>query len=137
MAEKKSKNWWWPTITDQASAIEASKAGYWAAVIVAVVTAAFATFALMLQKEIVAVGPLAYIDAVLFAVIAWRIKKYSKFFAVAGVVLFVIEKALLAPAQGVAGLPLAIVVLLMFVNGARGVFAYHRYAIGETHAENV
>lgn len=138
MKEKgKSKNWWWPTITDQASAIEASRAGFWAAVAVASITAVFATISLVIQKEIATINPWAYVDAVIFAVIAWRIKKYSKFFAVAGVVFFIIEKALLAQTQGAKGWPLAIVLLLMFISGARGVFAYHRFSSNETQAENV
>ena len=135
--EKKRKNWWWPTITDQASAIEASKAGFWAAVTVASITAMFATIALATQKEIASINAWAYLDAVLFSIIAWRIKRYSKFFAIAGVLLFVLEKVMLAQTQGAKGWPLAIILLLMFVSGARGVFAYHRYSNSEPQAGNV
>ena len=128
-ATKKVKNWWWPTISDQSSAIEASKAGFWAALSVAVITALFATIALVTHKEIASVNVSAYVDAVLFSIIAWRIKNYSKIFAVVGVVLFLIEKGLQFQSSGAQGLPLAIILLLMFVSGARGVFAYHRYEI--------
>jgi hypothetical protein len=135
--KKKSNNWWWPKITDQASAIEASRAGFWAAVVVAVITAVFATISLVSQEAIATIDPWAYFDAVLFAVIAWRIRRYSRFFAVAGVVLFVIEKAIQAQTQGANGWPLAIVLLLMFISGVRGVFAYHRFSRTETQTGNV
>jgi hypothetical protein len=128
----------WPTITDQASAIEASKAGFWAAVVVATITAIFATVALVTQKEIASINAWAYVDAALFSIIAWRIKRYSKFFAVAGVVLFIGEKIMIAQTEGARGLPLAIILLLMFISGVRGVFGYHRYSTNEQQpAESV
>lgn len=135
--KKRYNNWWWPTISDQTSAIEASKSGFWAAVFVAVVTTLFATISLVIQKEILSIDPWAYLDAFLFAVIAWRIRRYSRTFAVAGLVLFVIEKALLVQTQGAKGWPMAIVLLLMFVSGVRGVFAYHRFSNSGPQAETV
>ena len=127
--EKKQKtNWFWPKIVDITSAKEAAKAGYWAALIVAIVTGVVATIVLITQNEVMNLDLWSYVDAVLFGFIAWRIKKYSKVFAVIGVVLFFIEKALLVPSQGASGWPLAVLILLMFINGARGVFAYHRFS---------
>lgn len=126
--KKKRANWWWPTIVDQESAKEATKSGYFAAVFVAAATAVVATISIMLGNDMIPIDGWAYIDAVLFAVIAWRIKNYSRIFAVIGVVLFIIEKAMLAQTQGAAGWPLAIILLLMLITGARGTFAYHKYA---------
>jgi hypothetical protein len=139
MAEKKKTiNWWWPKITDQATAIEASKAGYWAAVMVASITAIFATIALVTQKELATLDASAYFDAVLFFIIAWRIKNYSKLFAIAGILLFILEKIMLAQTQGAKGWPLAIVLLLMFISGVRGVFAYHKYSTSnKPQTENI
>ena len=138
MAEKKkTMNVLWPAITDQASAIEASKAGFWAAVVVATVTAIFATVALVTQKEIASITAWAYVDAALFSIIAWRIRRYSRFFAVAGALLFICEKIMLAQTEGARGLPLAVIILLMFISGARGVFGYHRYSKNEQPAESV
>lgn len=138
MAEKKkTKNWWWPSITDQASAIEASKNGFWAAVICASITTIFATVSLAMHKDIASINTGAYLDALLFFVIAWRIKNYSKFFAIAAVLMFILEKVILAQTQGAKGWPLAVVILLMFITGARGVFAYHRYSENEPHAKSI
>jgi hypothetical protein len=138
MAEKKkTTNWWWPKITDQATAIEASKGGFWAAVFVASITTIVATIALATQKEIASINAWAYLDALLFSIVAWRIKNYSKFFAVGGALLFVYEKVMLAQTQGASGWPLALLLLLMFINGARGVFAYHRYSKNEPQVKSV
>jgi hypothetical protein len=120
---------WWPTITDKASAIEASRAGFWAAVAIASITAAFTTYTLVTQKEFTSFTAGAYIDAILFSIIAWRIRRFSKFFAIAGVVLFIFGKIIqFSQGEGVQGLLLAVLILLMFISGARGVFAYHRYS---------
>ena len=127
--EKEKRNWFWPTIVDVSSAKEAAKGGFWAALFVAVVTAIVATIAMVGHTTIMGAGPWAYVDAALFGLIAWKIKSYSKFFAVAGIVLFIIEKLSLASSQGATGLPLALIILLMFINGARGVFAYHRLSV--------
>ncbi|WP_052135300.1 hypothetical protein [Collimonas arenae] len=108
------------------SAQKAVKYGYWAAIIVAIVTAIFSTIAMAAQKKIATIDGTAYLDAALFAFIAWRIKKYSKMFAVIGVVLFLIEKILLIKTMGGAGLFQAVFVMVLFINGVRGVFAYHR-----------
>lgn len=135
--DKKATQWHWPEISDQATAAEAAKSGFWAAICVAVVTAVFATIALVTQKEVASIDPWAYLDAVFFAIIAWRIKKYSRVFAVIGILLFIIEKAILAQTQGAAGLPLAVIFLLMFINGARGVFAYHKYSKTPEEAPSV
>ena len=136
-ATKKVKNWWWPKISDQSGAIEASKAGFWAALTVAIITAIFATIALVTQKEIASVNAWAYLDAVLFSIIAWRIKNYSKIFAIVGVVLFLIEKVIQIQSNGAQGWPLAIILLLMFVSGVRGVFAYHRYELEQPQIESL
>jgi hypothetical protein len=136
--KKKRAILWWPTITDQASAIEASKAGFWAAVAVASFTAAFTTYVLVTQKEFTSLTAGAYANAVLFSIIAWRIRRYSKFFAIAGILLFIFEKIMqFFQGEGIKGLPLALLILLMFVSGVRGVFAYHRYSNNKLSTESV
>ena len=129
MSDKKPvKNWWWPKLSDRESAIEATKTGFRAAIVVAVVTAIYATVAPLTKKEIASINAWAYLDTVLFGVIAWRIKCYSRAFAVAGVLLFIAEKIMLAQTLGTAGWPMAVFLLLMFITGARGTFAYHKFS---------
>ncbi len=135
-ADKAKTNWFWPKIVDIDTAKAAAKNGYWAAIVVATVTALVATIALFSQKEIMSIDPWAYLDAALFALIAWRIKNYSKIFAIVGVVLFVIERAVMAASNGATGWPLAIVLMLMFINGARGVFGYHRFSAATSQVKD-
>ena len=131
MAQGARKSWYWPKISSVADAIEASNLGFWAAVFVAGLTAIFATLTLILKKDIVGVNPLAYIDAILFAVIAWRIRRRSRAFAVAGLCLFIVEKIVQFSTQprivGSASFMAAIITLL-FINGVRGTFAFHRFS---------
>ena len=87
------------------------------------------------QKEIASIDAWAYVDAVLFTLIAWRIKKFSRAFAVVGVSLFIFEKVMFAQSQGATGWAMAVFLLLMFINGARGVFAYHRFSIKPVEGE--
>lgn len=120
------KNWIWSDVTTVESAKSAALKGFWACMIVAIVTAIFASLSLVLKKDIASIDSWAYLDAAIFALFAWRIRKMSRIFSVLAVILFIIEKALLAMSQGAAGLPLAIVLLLFFINGVRGTFSYHK-----------
>lgn len=125
-----SKNWWWPKITNLDEAIEVSKSGSIISLIVACITAAFATYALYSKSSILGVDAWAYFDSFLFLVIAWRIKKYSRVFAVLGTLLYICERVVLFQEQGIQaanGIVVTIMFLLMFINGVRGVFAYHKF----------
>lgn len=128
--EERKGHWFWPRVIDLPSAIGASDQGFWAAIVVASITAIFATVALLVQAEIATINASAYVDAVLFGAIAWRIRRRSKFFAVFGLCLFIIEKAYqFAQPQAVAsGAIMAVVLLVFFTNGVRGTFAYHRFS---------
>ena len=85
-------SWYWPKITNIADAAKASDQGFWAAVLVAGITTVIATITVFAGREIAAINPYAYIDAALFALIAWRIRRRSRAFAVVGLVLFLFEK---------------------------------------------
>ena len=120
---------YWPEIGNLADAEQASNQGFWAAVVCAVITALFATIAATSGNAVAGIGPVAYADAVVFAVIAWRIRARSKSFAVIGLVLFVIEKIFQLATQPLSlgfGILVAIALLLAFITGVRGTFAYHR-----------
>lgn len=68
--------------------------GVGAAGIVAVLTAAFATWALMSQSTVVGfIDAWAYVDTVLFTLVAFGIYKESRFAAVFGLSVFIAEKA--------------------------------------------
>ena len=125
-----NRNFFWPEISDLPGAVKASDRGFVAAVWVAASTALVATIALLLKSHFLGITAWAYIDVVIFGIVAWRIKRRSPFFAVAGLVLFVIEKILqFTHPQGTgAGIFLAIVILFCFINGVRGTIAYRRFS---------
>ena len=51
--------------------------------------------------------------------------------------MFIFEKIMqFFQGEGIKGLPLAILILLMFVSGVRGVFAYHRYSKNKLSTES-
>lgn len=126
--------WYWPTLDNLADAIQASNQGMWAAAFCAAATAIMATVSIFMAhgaNGLMGVTPAAYLDAVLFAVIAWRIRARSKVFAVAGLGLFLIEKIYQLATQPQTlsfGFFIAVILLLCFISGVRGNFAYRRFA---------
>ena len=71
----------------------------------------------------------AIFDALIFAAIAYGMYRYSRFAAVAGFVLFFLEKIILYLKTGsILGVGvLGVVILFGFLNGMRGAFAYQRF----------
>ena len=124
-----SDSWYWPKLRNMADAAQAANGGFWAAIICAAFTAVFATISLFTKSSIAGIDAAAYIDAVLFAIIAWRIRRRSKAFAIIGLCLFVIEKIhqyATQPSLAVFGIFMTVILLLAFINGVRGTFAFHR-----------
>lgn len=129
--------WYWPAFGNLADAEQASNQGMWAAVFCAAVTAIMATISIFSANGVMGIHPSAYVDAVLFAVIAWRIRARSKGFAIAGLALFALEKVFQAVTQPQSmrfGIFLAVILLLCFISGVRGTFAYHRFKAEEADA---
>lgn len=126
--DTKSSNVFWSKVVDLPSAIAASDQGFWAAIAVAAITTVFATIALVTKTDIATINAWAYLDAILFGLIAWRIRRRSRAFAVAGLCLFVIEKAVqfAQPEVASSGAVMAVLFLLLFISGVRGTFAFHR-----------
>lgn len=122
------RRWYWPTVGNLADAEWASNAGFWAALMCAVAITLVATLSLFAERELIGVDPFAYVDAALFAIIAWRIRCRSRVFAVIGLALFAFEKVYQFVTQPLAygGALVAIALLLAFVHGVRGTFAWHR-----------
>jgi len=120
-------SWFWPDLSDIDGAKDACRLGMWCAIIVASITALFAVIAL-LGKSFMGVSPMALVDAVLFGVIAFGIHKYSRFAAVAGFALYLLEKVYAVIQQGpLASGVLGIIFLIGFLNAMRGTFAYHKF----------
>jgi hypothetical protein len=92
-------------------------------------TGILATIAFFTKSNFATVDASAYLDAILFGIIAWRIRRHSKFFAVAGLCLFIVEKIYqfsARPEVAVFGIIVAVLITLLFVSGVKGTYAYHR-----------
>src|SRR5215469_11225727 len=97
-----SGSWFWPDLSDIDGAKDACRLGMWCAIIVAGMTGLFALLALT-GTSLMGASPLSLVDAALFAAIAFGIYKYSRFAAVTGFALFLIEKIYQVVQQGPLG----------------------------------
>jgi hypothetical protein len=123
-------NRWWPSVDDLEGAKEAAHQGAGAAVFVAVATALVSVLTIVGIRILPFISPYSLVDAGLFAIVAWRIFKLSRAWAVVGLLLFVAERAdALRYRSTGASLILAIFLVLAFVNGVRGTFAYRKLAM--------
>jgi hypothetical protein len=122
-----SGSWYWPDVSDEDGAKDAMRLGMWCAIPVASVTGLFVVFSFFGIK-LMGITPSALLDAVLFAAIAYGLSKYSRFAAVAGFVLFLIEKIYTFIVTGsILGVgALGVVMLIGLLNGVRGAFAYQK-----------
>ena len=131
-ATKRSKptNVYWPEIKNLQDAVQASNLGFGAALLIAIINAGFATFSLVQHTTILGVSALGYVDSAAFALVAWGIRCRSRIAAVFGLGLFLLEKInqLSTQPKSFMGLGLAVVLLLFFISGVRGTFAFQRLA---------
>jgi hypothetical protein len=120
---------WWPSVSDLEGAKKAAHEGAGAAVFVAAVTVLFSVLAIFGIQILPGFSPLSLVDAALFAIVAWRIYKMSRAWSVVGLLLFAAERAYAFYYRGVtvtAGIVVGFILLLAFLNGVRGTFAYLR-----------
>lgn len=128
MSEPKKHNFFWPSVSTLEEAKKAAGYGTGAALIVAIVTAGFATWALVSKSTVLGfIDAWAYVDAVLFSAVAFGIYKESRFAAAAGLALYLLEKAYQIYATGqFQGAVLTVFLTIMFISSVRGTFALHR-----------
>lgn len=122
-----SGSWFWPDVTTLDGASTACRTAMWFSIAVASITALMALIALS-GNVIAGVGASAFVDAALFAAIAFGLSRRSRFAAVSGFLLFLLERIYMIVQTGSvlgAGV-LGIVFLIGFLNGVRGAFAYHK-----------
>jgi hypothetical protein len=125
---KKRTNLFWPDVETIEGAKWATRQAFWAAIFCVGVTLFFVVLSLFGVEIIKGFGVSSLIDAALFAAIAFGLRRKSRFAAVAGLVLYLAERAYSWTETGsIGGNPaLAIVLILGFVAGVRGAFAYQR-----------
>ena len=120
---------WWPSVETEVEARGAAYQGAGAAVFVASVTGLFSVLAMFDIRILPGFSPLSLVDAGLFAIMAWRIYRMSRAWALVGLLGYVSERAYSIYVHGAtatAGWIVGVIILLGFVNGVRGTFAYHR-----------
>lgn len=133
-----NRNWYWPDVSDLDGAKSAARYGMWCAIFVACVTT-FVVFLGSFGVSIFGVKTSALLDALLFAGIAYGLSRYSRFAAVAGFALFVLEKIYMLLhtgnilSVGVVG----VLIALGLFNSIRGTFAYYKLNGGAASAGGV
>jgi hypothetical protein len=120
-----TNNWYWEDVSTLSGAEKAITGGFWAAVIVAGITSLVAALSLA-GVNLFGIDAKAFLDAALFAGIAFGIWRKSRFAAVAGLCLYVLERIYMMQRTGVSGIFMGIIFTLLFINAVRGAFAYHR-----------
>jgi hypothetical protein len=120
--------WYWATIEDEGSAQHATKAAIGVSGFVAAVTALAAILSIAYRKPVFGLDGWGLADAVIFALIAWRISKVSRTWAIVGLLMYLVEVGytLATNPSGALGI-LTIIFILAYVNAICGAFAYHRY----------
>ena len=123
-----SGSWYWPDVSELDGAKDATQVGMWCAVAVAAFTLISTVLPFVFFIGVPKSVPATLADGVVFGAIAYGISRYSRFAAAAGFLLFLLEKIY---AYVVSGTILAVgvvgvILLIGFLNGVRGAFAYHK-----------
>jgi hypothetical protein len=115
-------NWVWPVITSEDEAKNAAKGGAVMALVVTACIGGFAILAIATGHSYAGIDGYGLVDAGLFALIAWRLFRYSLPWAVFGLVLALSElcwKLYSYPSSvGV----ISVIIVLSLVAGVRGTF---------------
>lgn len=125
------RNYWagfWPPIVDQASARAVSRQAMWASLVVAGITV------IVSQMQVLGLNNWALLDAGLFVTIAYGIHRMSRVVAVAGLLLFLVERVVMFQSSGRTGGLVALAILVAFIHGVRGTIAFHRLRKTESDA---
>ena len=118
---------YWKEISDKDSAEDATKAAVGISYFVASLTTLLAVLSIVYRKPVYGASGLSLVDAALFFVVAWRIGKLSRAWAIVGLLLYVMEAILSLGERGSGVGILTIVFVIAYVNALQGAFAYHRY----------
>ncbi|HWY43362.1 MAG TPA: hypothetical protein VNX66_07695 [Candidatus Sulfotelmatobacter sp.] len=119
-----TEDWLWPKVDIRRKAQNAIEEGFWAASFVAVFAAVWALIGFLRDSRFFDVDQLSF--AVLFAALAFGIRRRSRIAAICALCLYVFQRILfwggIGPYQAVSFL-----FVLAFMNCIRGTFAYHRF----------
>ncbi len=129
-AKKRRRNGIWPKIVDVASARFAAKLAMGGAFFCAGSTLLFVLLARVGMSLVQGLNERALVDAAVFVFFGFGILRMSRIAAVGAMALYIFERIDMLNRLTVAAgpsIPMMIVLLLCFINGIRGTFAYQRY----------
>jgi hypothetical protein len=118
--------WYWPAVDNRRNAVFAIEEAFWAASLVSVLTALI-TIVFITGSDAPAQNALGFVDAAIFAGIAYGIRRKSRTAAVIGLVLYVSNVAYAFVVAGPRSPLIPAFVSLAFIHGVRGTFAYHKF----------
>jgi hypothetical protein len=115
--------WLWPTITNPSGAENAVNIGVGAALLIAILHAGLTVAGLFNEASASGTDASGMIDASLFALVAWRVSKFSFVWAIAGLVLYLLEvlSGLISSAQDTVGI-VTVFIVLAFIGAVRGTY---------------
>jgi hypothetical protein len=118
-----SFGWLWPAITNEVEAKKAAKSGAHVAVLIAILNSAVSLVAIVTKEPFLGMDGWGLTDALLFAVIAWRIYKFSFPWAIVGLLLYLAEICwrwtTFSPPPG-PGIIITSLIILALIAGVRG-----------------
>jgi hypothetical protein len=119
----------WPIIATELDARWAAKQGAGAAVFCAIATAVVAVWSHystdMARQS--GLNVLALLDALLFAAVAIGLYLNSRIAAVAGLVLYALERLSVPVEANLKAIVMVALLVLCFISGVRGTFSLHRF----------
>jgi hypothetical protein len=132
--DSKLKQFFWMPINNKETARKAAMQGVWAAGFVSVITAIVTTIAIANNGALANIMPQinawSFLDAGIFAAIAWGIYKMSRVASVTGLVLYIAEQIVIRasnPKMAANGIFVVVLLVFAFVNALRGTFAYQKF----------
>ena len=121
-----NKAWYWPDVSTLEDAKAAARYGMWCVVFVVGATTFVVLLTTFFGISMMGTKASALLDAALFAGVAFGLSRYSRFAAVAGFGLFVLEKIYMLIRTGsiLSVGVLGIIIALGLWNSIRGTYAY-------------
>lgn len=113
-------NRYWPSITSRADATNVMEYGGGLAVFQSILTAAIALYAIYRHSQFLGIDAYSLLDVVLLAVIAWRLFRFSFWWAIAAVMYALVNIVVRFTQGGVKTPIVGIIFLLVYVNAMRG-----------------
>lgn len=125
---------YWPEIKDLSTAKDAVLGAVAVSIFVAAISGLLAILSLIYKKPILGINGLSLVDAALFALVAWRIRKMSRTWSIIGLMLYLVEvgERVVNHPSGAVGV-LTIIFILAYIGGIRGAFGFHRYTKQGAH----